>query len=133
MRIQQSDDYSKIWLKKGNIHDEAREEMEIRFAKEDFFLLDELFTSLNFKKQVEWYRKRKNYSWGDDIKVCLDYTEGYGYIFELEILTSFERQENALALLRDKFKDLSITITPKEEFDAKYENYKNNWSQILKK
>ncbi len=38
LRIQKNDFFSKIWLKKGKIHDDAREEIEIKFRKEDFNL-----------------------------------------------------------------------------------------------
>ena len=36
LRIQKNSFYSKIWLKKGKMHDEQREELEIRFKKDDF-------------------------------------------------------------------------------------------------
>ena len=43
LRIQRNNNYSKIWLKKGKLHDEQREEIEIKFNKEDFEMLERLF------------------------------------------------------------------------------------------
>jgi len=36
LRIQKNNFFSKIWLKKGKIHDDFREEVEIKFKREDF-------------------------------------------------------------------------------------------------
>ena len=36
LRIQKNDFFAKIWMKKGKLHDEAREEIEVHFQKEDF-------------------------------------------------------------------------------------------------
>ena len=36
IRIQKNKAYSKIWLKKGKIHDEFREELELKFNIDDF-------------------------------------------------------------------------------------------------
>ena len=36
LRIQRNKFFSKIWLKKGRIHDDFREEVEIKFKKNDF-------------------------------------------------------------------------------------------------
>lgn len=32
--------------------------------------------------------------------------------------------------LKDKLKELGIELTPKEEFDKKFEYYKKNWRQL---
>ena len=36
LRIQKNGFYSKVWMKKGSLHDKHREEIEIRFDKKDF-------------------------------------------------------------------------------------------------
>ena len=48
VRIQRNNTFSKIWMKKGKIHDEQREELEIKFAISDFEKLESLFLSLGF-------------------------------------------------------------------------------------
>jgi len=54
LRIQKNGSYAKVWLKKGKMHDEAREEVEIRTAKENFDALDELFRTLGYGVSIEW-------------------------------------------------------------------------------
>jgi len=129
LRIQKNNYYSKIWLKDGKLHDESREEVEIKMDKEDFPNLQKLFKSLNYDVEIKWFRHRIVYSW-KEVSVMLDYTKGYGYIIELEILT--EHDENkALEKLKQLFNELNIEITPKQEFSEKYEYYKENWKNLV--
>ncbi|MCX6739764.1 MAG: CYTH domain-containing protein [Candidatus Parcubacteria bacterium] len=130
LRIQKNDFYSKIWLKKGQLHDDFREELEIKFPKEDFPQLENLFLSLGFKVQIKWLRKRFEFNW-QGIIVCLDYTKGYGYIIELEKMCSEAEQENEAGKLKKKLQSLEIDLTPKEEFTAKYNYYKDNWADLI--
>ena len=130
LRIQKSDSHSKVWLKKGNIHDNSREEIEIKFPKEKFEQLEKLFLFLGMNIQIKWFRKRNQFNW-NGIKVCLDYTKGYGHIIELEKLCSEEEQEKILQELKTKFKELNIEITPREEFEKKFNYYKENWKQLI--
>lgn len=46
LRIQQNKLFSKIWMKKGAIHEDHREEMEVRFDRDDFNILEKIFLSL---------------------------------------------------------------------------------------
>ena len=130
LRIQRNNSFSKIWFKKGKLHDDSREETEIKFDREDFEKLEKLFLSSGFNIQVKWFRKRNEFNW-DGIKVCLDYTKGYGYIIELEKLSSEENKDEHLELLKKKLKELNIEITPKEEFDKKFEYYRENWKNLI--
>jgi len=52
VRIQKSTSYSKIWMKKGELHDDAREEIEIKMPKEEFPKLEEIFRSLGWCKAL---------------------------------------------------------------------------------
>lgn len=117
-------------MKKWKLHDDYREEIEIKFDKEDFEKLQELFLSLWYDIEITWIRKRLQFD-RDGIEVSIDYTKWYGYIIELELLsTDLEKEEN-LALLRQKFAELEIAITPKEEFNKKYEWYKTNRKTLI--
>ncbi len=130
LRIQKNNYFSKIWMKKWNLHDDYREEIEIKFDKEDFEKLQGLFLSLWYDIEITRIRKRLQFD-RDNIEVSIDYTKGYGYIIELEILsTDFEKDSN-LELLRKKFAELEIPITPKEEFTKKYERYKTNRKTLI--
>lgn len=130
LRIQKNNFFSKIWMKKWTLHDESREEIEIKFAKDDFEKLQQLFISLWYDIEITWLRRRLQFDW-NGIDVSLDHTKWYGYIIELELLsTELEKEEN-LAILRKKFAELEIAITPKEEFNKKYEWYKANRKALI--
>ena len=125
LRIQKNNKGSKIWLKKGKIHDDAREEIEIFTQNESFDNLGKLFKALGHNVEIKWLRLRNQFNW-NGIKVCIDYTKGYGYIIELEKLSSEEATEEVLEGLKEKLNELNIPLTPKTEFDEKYNYYKQN-------
>ena len=130
LRIQKNNFFSKIWMKKWQIHDDHREELEIKFDKENFEKLQQLFLNLWYEIEITWLRKRLQFDW-DGIDVSLDFTKWYGYIIELEILTTDLEKDEALDVLRKKFAELEILITPKEEFKKKYERYKQNRKTLI--
>ena len=131
LRIQKSNFYSKIWLKKGKLHDDCREEIEIKFDVEDFEKLEKLFLVIGFNIEIKWFRTRHTFKW-DNIDVMVDYTKGYGYIVELEKMTIEQDKQKTLSLLQQKLKNLNISLTPKEEFNKKYEDYKKDWRELVK-
>ena len=126
LRIQKNDYFSKIWMKKGKMHDDCREEIEVQFRKDDFEKLEQLFAELELKTEIKWYRKRFEFDW-NDISVCLDYTKGYGYIIELEKMATEEDKANEHDQLIEKFTSLNVDLTPKEEFEKKFLEYKEKW------
>tara|TARA_Y100000310_G_scaffold126034_1_gene124774 strand:- start:807 stop:1352 length:546 start_codon:yes stop_codon:yes gene_type:complete len=130
LRIQKNNFGSKIWMKKGKIHDDAREEIEIKIDKNDFEKLGKLFDQLGNNVEIKWLRDRKQFNW-QGIKVCLDYTKGYGYIIELEKMSSKENKEKILGELKQKFNELNIFPTTKEEFDKQFNYYKENWRKLI--
>lgn len=130
LRIQQNNNFSKIWLKKGKIHDERREEIEIKCAREDFKKLEELFLTLGYRVEIKWFRERHTFRW-DGIDVMLDYTRGYGYIIELEKISSKKDEKTTLNYLKEKMREIGVPLTPKEEFERNYQYYKNNWKKLL--
>lgn len=130
IRIQKNNFDTKIWMKKGKIHDDAREEIEVRLDKKDFESMQQMFSLIGLDTKIKWIRDRKQFNW-DGIKVCLDFTKGYGYIIELEKIGSEENKEKILAELRQKMSELNVVITSKEEFEANYEYYKENWRRLI--
>jgi predicted adenylyl cyclase CyaB len=131
LRIQRNSYGSKIWLKKGKIHDEIKEEIEIKLESDDFRKLEKLFSNLGYGIAIKWYRNRLKFNWSG-ITICLDKTKGYGYILELEKMCSKDEQEIELAILKEKLKSLNVELTPTEEFDKKFEYYKQNWRELIK-
>ena len=130
LRIQRNNFFSKIWMKKGQIHDDSREEIEIKFDKNEFKKLEKLFLSLGYNIEIKWFRKRFEFKW-DYITVCLDFTKGYGYIIELEKMCSEDTKEQEFEKLKQKLKSLDVEITPKEEFNKKFIYYKENWKSLV--
>ena len=129
LRIQKNNSYAKIWLKKGAIHDDARQEIEIKCKKEDFQNIRDLFEALGYTITVCWYRNRHTFKWEDNITVCIDHTKNYGHIIELEILAQENNKEQALEKIRQKLGALDIQETPKEIFNKKFEEYKNKFQE----
>lgn len=130
LRIQRNNFFSKIWMKKGKIHDSQREEIEIKFARDDFEKLEKIFLAVGFSVSVKWFRTRHAFKW-QDIDVAVDFTKGYGYIIELEKMADEGNKEKILEMLKQKLELLGIPLTPKEEFDRKYEHYKENWKMLI--
>lgn len=129
-RVQKSNCYSKIWQKSGKIHDDAREEIEIKFDKKEFDNILRIFGNIEVKTKIIWLRHRLEYRW-NNIKVCLDKTKGYGNILELEKMSSQANKSKTLELLKSKFTSLNIDQTPKEIFDKKFIYYQNNWKKLI--
>jgi predicted adenylyl cyclase CyaB len=130
LRIQKNNQYTKIWMKKGKIHYDFREEIEVIIDNKDFEKMKNIFSSIGLCTEIKWLRDRKQFNW-NDIKVCLDYTKGYGYIIELEKMSSEEEKEKNLKELKEKLDELSISPTPREEFEEKFNNYKENWRELI--
>lgn len=130
LRIQKNNFFAKIWLKKGKIHDDYREEIEIKFDRNDFEKMEAALIALGYEVVVKWFRKRATFDW-NDVKVALDFTEGYGYIIELEKMCNESEKEKASEELKQTMIELGIDLTPKEIFDERFQYYKKNWRKIL--
>lgn len=129
LRIQKNASGAKVWMKKGQLHEDAREEIEVPCAREDFENLEKLFVSLGYRVSIKWFRRRHTFEW-DSISVMLDHTKGYGHILELEKLCSPDGREEALADLRARLEELEIPISPKQDFAARYADYKVRWPEL---
>lgn len=130
LRIQQNNHYSKIWLKSGQMHDEQREELEIKFDREQFTDLALLFQKLGYEIDIKWLRDRIEFDW-EEVKVCLDKTKGYGYIIEVEKMSTLKDKDVDLILLQEKLGKLNIQLAPKEVFDRKFQEYQRNWRSLI--
>ena len=130
LRIQRNNESAKLWHKSGNVHDEFMEEIEINTKREDFEKLEKFLNKIGHNVKIKWLRNRTQFDW-NGIKVCLDYTKGYGYILELEKMANQENKGRVLEELNKKLNELEISLTPKEEFEDKYKHYKENWEQLI--
>ena len=131
LRIRKDSKFSYLILKEGKIHDKFRKEIEIKLAKEEFKKLEELIVSLGLKVVVRWYRRKRVYKWRG-AEASLWITRGYGYLVELEKMSDEKGKIKAHQRLTNLLKSLEIKITPKKEFDKRFNYYKNNWRKIIK-
>ena len=130
VRIQKNNFFSKIVMKSGKVHDEQREELEIKFPKEDFENLERIFAAAGVNVKIKWFRNRLAFEW-NDLSVMLDYTKGYGYIIEVEKMSDDAGKEEALKLIKQKLVDLKVDVTPRVEFDKKFAYYRENWRTLI--
>lgn len=128
LRIQRNRAGTKIWLKNGAMHDEARGEIEV-FCRGELATLESLFLALGYVVSIKWFRKRRLYTL-DDVTITLDDTEGYGKIIELERICSEEERVEALDGLKARMRELGIDATPKEEFDRRFKEYQEHWREL---
>lgn len=130
VRIQRNRTHAKIWLKKGSMHDDAREEIEVPVAKEDFSRLEALFEAMGYGVKIKWFRTRRAFDWAG-VRACLDHTVGYGHILELEMMTDRSGREETLRVLRAKMEQLGVRPTPKPIFNERFEYYRAHWRELL--
>lgn len=130
LRIQKSASCAKVWLKKGKMHDECREEVEIKIEPERFGELERLFDALGYSTGIVWHRYRMRFMW-EDIDVSLDYTKGYGYVIELEKMSDEAGKEETLRRLKDKLAELGLKPTPKPVLHERFTYYRERWKQLL--
>ena len=130
LRIQKNNEYSKIWLKAGKMHDEKRKEVEIRLKKEDFNKAQELFSEMGLNVKIKWFRNRREFLW-NELNICLDYTLGYGYIIEIEKLCEEKDRDFYENFIKLKFGELNIGITSKEEFNQRFNDYEKDWKNRI--
>jgi predicted adenylyl cyclase CyaB len=131
LRIQKSDKSAKIWLKKGKMHADSREEIEVKLEKSEFENAENLFRALGYEVKIKWFRKRFTFLW-KGISVMLDDTKGYGRIIEFEKMCKESDKGKTINALRAKMKSLEIEETSKEKFEKKFEYYKKNWKKLIK-
>ena len=130
VRLWQNQDSAKVILKSGEIHDEQREENEMPINKKDFFLFQKMFQKLNIPKQIKWNRKRHTFDW-QGINVQIGDNKGYGYVIELEKKSTDTDKEQTINILKEKLASLNIPLTPRKDFENAYNNYKENWKELL--
>lgn len=130
LRIQKSGSCAKVWLKKGKMHDECREEVEVRMEPERFGDLERLFDALGYATGIVWLRHRMRFDWGD-VDVSLDHTKGYGYVIELEKMSDEAGREETVRYLKDKLAELGLKPTPKPVLHERFTYYRERWQTLI--
>ncbi|NQU78271.1 hypothetical protein HQ545_00730 [Candidatus Woesearchaeota archaeon] len=122
--IQKKSTFSRLVTKKGS------ERVELRFNRDDFGQLENMFKMFGYPIKVKWFRKRHTFQWrGFDI--FIDDKRGYGMTFSMSKKSDAAGQAYATLEMQKSFKDLDLEVTPKDEFDKKYQNYMQNWKAML--
>jgi adenylate cyclase class IV len=130
IRIQRNDFGAKLWIKLGeHQHDATHEEIEVKFERNDFDEMEKAMAVMGFEPKMKWFRNRQTFDW-DGISAMVDYTKGYGHILELEKLCEKGEEKATLETLKERMASLGIAVTPKEEFDRKFADYKENWKKL---
>jgi predicted adenylyl cyclase CyaB len=130
LRIQRGTSCAKVWLKKGKMHDECREEIEIRLEPDRFGELERLFDTLGYRTGIVWHQHRIRFAWGD-VDVSLDYTKGYGHVIELEKMSDEAGKEATLRYLKDRLAELGLRPTPKPVLHERFGYYRDHWQELL--
>lgn len=131
-RLMLTKNFCQLWLKKGELHDEAREELVVKIDNQYRQSLISMLKALEFDIKIKWFRIRNSFVW-NNFDVTLDYTHGYGYILEFEMLVENEENvEEGKQILKKQFDELDIEIVDKQLFKDKYEDYKENWQTYTK-
>ena len=130
LRLQKNDEFAKVWLKKGSMHDVVRPEIEVMLDKDDAQKMLDILKVVGFDVQIKWLRKRICFE-KDDIFIYFDDTKGYGKIIELEKHVDDSKADETHEMLKRKMNELGLKLTPKEEFNKKFEHYKSNWKTLL--
>lgn len=130
VRIQRNSSHAKIWYKGGKLHDQSREEIEVKFALEDFEKMEGIFAAMGFGVKIKWFRQRLSYSW-QGVNVALDNTRGYGRILELEIMAQADDEVESLEKLKNIMSELGVVPTPRETFEISFKDYETNWRSLI--
>lgn len=131
LRIRRDDDTAYVILKGGKIHDAHRKEFEIPFSRERFLELEALLRTLGFSVKVRWYRVRRIYRWRG-VTAYLWFTKGYGWMIELEKLTSPQHAGRIHRRLSALIRSLGVEATPRHEMDRHFAYYLENWKGLTK-
>ena len=132
LRMRKNETEASVILKEGKIHDDFRKEFEVKIGVDDFDDMAELFQSLGYTIEIEWQRNRLEYH-GNDMKILLDDTKGYGKILEIEKMAEEGNETETHSVITEEMNKFGIEkITSKEEFNERFEYYKQNWQDLIR-
>jgi adenylate cyclase class IV len=117
----------KATVSSGDSHNgNARMELELE-VNLGLDALDSLLLSHGLSMQAKWSRQRHTYSSGD-LSVMIDKNAGYGYLVELETLTTKELAETALSNLRSVLSQTGFKELDSEKLSRMFAHYNENWA-----
>jgi adenylate cyclase class IV len=127
-RIQVSTHGGRVWQKLGQMHDAAREELEVLMSKQDARRMLQIFENIGMKVKVTWFRERRSFLDGP-YRISVDETIGYGRIIEVESQCEpsdvTQRRQDVLR----KLHALGFEPTDRKCFDSAYSEYLQTWRE----
>lgn len=131
LRIRRTDNKAFLILKNGWMHNVNRDEIEVKTARANFNNLDKILTSLGYKYDTKWYRKRSQYKLGN-LNITIDFNAGYGWVTEIERITKKGGEKKAEEEILKFAKKIGIKPASQKLFDKMYKFYKKNWRHYYK-
>jgi len=129
LRLMQTVDYTKVWMKRGKMHDYHRDEFdEFKIVPEYTLKAIEIFDCL-YDFKTKWFRERIEIKKQPYI-ICIDRSINYNAIFEVEISDEKIEKEEGEKLLNIYLQELGLEETPQEIQNKIYNNYVSNWSRL---
>lgn len=113
------------------MHDEDRDEIEVKVDRKDFLALDDILRSLGYEYDTKWYRKRREYKL-DNLNITIDFNAGYGWLTEIEKVVRVGGEEKAKKEILELAKNIGIKPVKKEFIDKMYHYYKKHWPYYIR-
>jgi adenylate cyclase class IV len=127
-RIQVSTSGGRVWQKLGQMHDPAREELEILMSKQDARRMLRIFENIGVRVKVAWFRERHSFLDGP-YRISLDETIGYGRILEVELQCERSDVPQRSQDVLGKLHALGLEPTERTDFDNAYSEYLRSWRE----
>lgn len=131
LRIRRTEKVAYLILKKGWMHDDERDEIEIKVDRKYFLRLDEILRALGYKYDTKWYRQRKKYRY-KNFNITIDFNAGYGWVTEIEREVCSGGEKKAKAEIINLARKIGIKPAPKLLFDKMYHYYKKRWPYYIR-
>ena len=93
--------------------------------------LDQLMLSYGFQYQAKWSRSRQEFqSPQSDIKICLDYNAGYGYLAEFELIVDTDKNYDLTKnTILELIHSLNLQELDQHKLAKMFDYYNNNWKE----
>ena len=108
----------------GTVRMEFEEEVNLSLDQ-----LDKLLLSYGFQYQAKWSRVRQEFqSPQSDIKICLDYNAGYGYLAEFESIITTDKDHNLTKnTILKLIHSLDLEELDQHKLAKMFDYYNANW------
>jgi len=128
LRIRKTETESYLILKVWDMHDESKEEYEVKCDREEFEKLDKMLSKLGYSYDTKWFRYREEFEF-NGFNITLDENSGFWWMAEIEKVVEEWEEEQAKKEILEFAQSLGLDPTPKSDLDLIYNHYKKNWKE----